>query len=119
MSQRFRRWLWALALTVSFASAQVIEFESGGLRYQTLSRNGVTVMYAFLPIEVREYSIVQATVSNGSGTFCPVKPEDFVFRFSGGREIRASSAPSVVNELMDRAGRNDVIRLVSTYEVSL
>ncbi len=119
MSQRFRRWLWALISTASLASAQVIEFESGGLRYQTLSKNGVTVMYAFLPIEVRDYSIVQATVSNGSGSVCAVKPEDFAFRFPAGKELRAASAQSVVTELMDRAGRNDVIRLVSTYEVSL
>src|SRR5512138_2254769 len=106
MSQSFRRWLWALVFTLSFASAQVIEFESGGLRYQTLSKNGVTVMYAFLPITVRDYSIVQATVSNGSVRVCTVRPEDFAFRFPTGKDLRAASAQSVVTELMDRAGRN-------------
>jgi hypothetical protein len=119
MSQRFRWWLWGLVWAASFASAQVIEFESGGLRYQTLSKSGVTIMYAHLPTQVREYSIVQATVSNGSGVTCTVRPEDFVFRFPDGREVRAASAQRVVTDLMDRAGRNDVIRLVSTYEIGL
>jgi hypothetical protein len=119
MSQRFRWWLWGLISAASVASAQVIEFESGGLRYQTLSRNGVTIMYAHLPTQVREYSIVQATVTNGAGVVCTVRPEDFAFRFPDGREVRAAPAQNVVADLMDRAGRNDVIRLVSTYEISL
>ena len=39
-------------------SAQVIEFESNGLKYQTLTKNGVTIMYANLPSHVREYSVL-------------------------------------------------------------
>jgi len=31
------------------AHAQVIEFESNGLKYQTLTRSGVTVMFAIMP----------------------------------------------------------------------
>jgi len=117
MSRRFRWWLWLLA---SFAaSAQVIEFESAGLRYQTLSRNGVTIMYAHLFMQVRDYSIVQATVTNGSGGVCTIRPEDFMFRFPDGREVRAAPAQTVVTEFLEKAGRNDVIRLVSTYEMSL
>ena len=113
---------WCVSLVLSIpvvVSGQVIEFESGGLRYQTLSKNGVTIMYAHLPTQVREYCIVQATVSNGSGATSTVRPEDFALRFPDGREVRASSAQRVVADLMDRAGRNDVIRLVSTYEISL
>ena len=49
------------------ASAQVIEFEHNGLKYQTLTHSGVTVMYAHLAAHVREYSIIQVSVSNGSG----------------------------------------------------
>jgi hypothetical protein len=101
------------------ASAQVIEFESGGLRYQTLSKNGVTIMYAHLSLQVREYNIVQATVTNGSSVVCTIRPEDFVFRFPDGREVRAAPAQMVVTNFLERAGRNDVIRLVSTYEMSL
>ncbi len=37
------------------------------MKYQTLTRGGVTVMYTHLPSHIREYSILQAAVSNGSG----------------------------------------------------
>lgn len=39
--------------------AEVIEFESGSLRYQTLMRNGATVISAQLLSHAREYSILQ------------------------------------------------------------
>ena len=39
----------ALALWAGHAHAQVIEFESNGLKYQTLTRSGVTVMFAIMP----------------------------------------------------------------------
>ncbi len=117
MSRRFGWWVWILVSLA--ASAQVIEFESGGLKYQTLSRNGLTVMYAYLPMQVRDYSIVQATVTNGSANVCTIRPEDFTFRFPDGREVRAAAAQTVVTDLLERAGRNNVIRLVSTYEMSL
>ncbi|HSW51200.1 MAG TPA: hypothetical protein VLH09_13540 [Bryobacteraceae bacterium] len=119
MLLRFRWWLCGVLVAACAAGGQVIEFESGGLRYQTLSKGGVTVMFAHLPTHIREYSIVQATVSNGSSTVCAVRPEDFAFRFPDGREVRAAPAQRVVTDLMDRAGRNDVIRLVSTYEIGL
>jgi hypothetical protein len=101
------------------AFAQVIEFESGGMRYQTLSRNGLTIMFAHMPAQVREYSIVQATVTNGSNAVYTVHPEDFAFRFPDGREVRADGAQVVVSNFMQNAGRNDVIRLVNTYEMGL
>jgi len=100
-------------------SAQVIEFESGGLKYQTLSRDGLTIMYAHLPVQVREYAIVQATVTNGSKAVTVIRPEDFAFRLPDGKDVRAGSASAVVTNFLERAGRNDVIRLVSTYEMGL
>ena len=123
MMNRMLRW-FRLILAAAWAggcvlTAQVIRFESGGLEYQTLSRNGVTIMFAHLPMQVREYSIVQAAVSNGSEAACTVQPEMFAFRFPDGREVRAGSAESVINNLLNRASRTDVIRLVSTYEISL
>ena len=99
--------------------AQVIEFESGGLRYQTLTRNGVTIMYAHLPAHVREYSVLQVAVSNGSGKPWTIKPEDFTFYREDGSAMTTTPARNVVRELMDKAGRNDVIKLVSTYESGL
>ena len=38
------------ALCAAGVAAQVIVFESGGLRYQTLSKDGITVMFAMPPM---------------------------------------------------------------------
>ncbi len=114
-----RRAVPALGFLLAAASAQVIEFESGGLRYQTLSKNGVTVMYAHLPSQVRDYAIVQVAVANGATGPCLVRPEDFAFHREGGHAVRAAPAEKVVNEFLERASRDDVIKLVATYEIGL
>ena len=101
------------------AFAQVIEFESGGLRYQTLTKNGLTIMVASLPAHVRTYAILQVAVSNGSPISWTIKPEDFVFHRSDGQAIPAEAARSVVNSMIERGGRGDVIKLVSAYENGL
>lgn len=100
-------------------SAQVIEFESGGYKYQTLTKNGVTIMYAQLPSHVREYCILQVAISNGSKSSYVVSPEDFVFHREDGAVVSATTADTVVNEIMRKASRNDVIKLVSAYENSI
>src|SRR3981081_3439370 len=82
--------------------AQVIEFESGGLKYQTLSKNSVTVMFAHLPSHVLDYSILQVAVSNGAKTPYTVRPEDFTFERSSGAQINAAPARSVVSALIDK-----------------
>jgi hypothetical protein len=69
----------AALLIPGSASAQVIEFESGGLKYLTQTKNGVTVMFAQLPVQVREYAVIQVAVSNGSTNAWTVRPEDFAF----------------------------------------
>lgn len=96
--------------------AQIIDFESGGLRYKTLTKSGVTVMFASLPSHVREYSILQVAISNGSPISWMVKPEDFTYRKQDGTTSQASPALTVVNSLIAKASRHDVIKLVSTYE---
>jgi len=98
---------------------QVIEFESGGMRYQSLSRNGITVMFAYLPTHVREYSVIQVAISNGSPIAQAVKPEDFVYQRENGERIAATPARDVINELIHKARRSDVIKLVTTYESGL
>jgi hypothetical protein len=99
--------------------AQSIEFESNGLRYQALTRSGMTIMFAPLRVSVREYAIIQVAVSNGSPSTRTVKPEDFRFERGDGMVINATPARRVVEEFLTRAGRNDVIRLVKTYEMAL
>src|SRR6476620_5496636 len=101
------------------ARAQVIEFESGGLKYQALTKNGLTIMVAKLPTPIREFVIVQTAISNGGGISWVVKPEDFSFVGADGRVVQARPAREVVNSLMQKASRNDVIKLVTTYETGL
>lgn len=99
--------------------AQIIPFESGGLRYQTLTKNGVTVMFAQLPTPVREYCILQVAVSNGSSVPWVVKTNDFRYVRPDGVEQAAAPPRDVVREFVDKAGRSDVIKLISTYEAGL
>ncbi len=99
--------------------AQVIEFESGGLKYLTQTKQGVTVMFAHLPSQVRDYSILQVAVSNGSAKPWSLRPQDFRWERSDGRTIPAAAPKLVIAELLDRASRNDVIKLVTAYEAGL
>ena len=109
----------AAGIALPAALAQVIEFENHGVKYQTLTRNGVTVMFAPLPAHVREYAILQAAVSNGAKSSYMIRPEDFVYHKNDGAEIRAVPARVVVSMLIEKGGRNDVIKLVSAYENTL
>ena len=101
------------------SSAQVIEFESNGLKYQTLTKSGVTLMFARLPVHLREYAIVQVAVSNGSAGPYSIRPEDFTWTLEDGTEIHATPAKTVVAVLSQKGTGNDVIKLVTTYEASV
>ena len=106
-----------LSMLLSIAApAQVIQFESNGLHYQTLTRSGVTIMLAHLPARLHEYSIIQVVVSNGSAGPYVIRPEDFTFERSDGQAIRAVSARAVIDMLLQKANGNDAIKLVTTYE---
>jgi hypothetical protein len=110
--------LAAISLVAAYtpAPAQVIEFESAGLKYQTLTKNGLTIMVASLPSHVREWSILQVAVSNGSKISWSIKPEDFTFTQQDGVVLHATPATQVVDNLVAKASRGDVIRLVTAYE---
>jgi hypothetical protein len=104
-------------LTAASANAQqIIEFESNRLHFKTMTRSGITVMWAYLPAHLKEFSILQVSISNGSPIAWTVKPEDFSYRQPDGAVARAWPALAVVNSLLSRAGRRDVIKLVTTYE---
>jgi hypothetical protein len=107
------------ALCAAGVGAQVIVFESGGLRYQTLSNEGVTIMFAHLPAHLHDYQIIQVGVSNGSTDKFTIRPEDFIFEETGGTRLYATPAKVVVENMLEHATRNDVIKLISTYENSL
>lgn len=110
----------ALAIMVCFClRAQVIEFESNGLRYKTLTRAGVTVMFATLPVHIRDYAVLQLAVSNGSPVSWTIKPEDVSFQRGDGSTLQASPAQEVVMSFIRHSSRQDVIKLVSTYEAGV
>ena len=111
--------LFLVAFATTNAGAQVLEFESGGLKYKALTRGGVTIMFAPLPTRVLGYTILQVAISNGSTISWSFKPEDFRFERDGGQSIQAVSAGTVVKQLLDRASRGDVGRLISAYEAAL
>ena len=103
-------------LVCSGAQAQIIDFESNGLHYKTLTKGGMTVMFAYLPSHLKEYSILQVSISNGSPISWVVKPEDFTYKLQDGSSSQAAPALTVVNSLLNKASRHDVIQLVTTYE---
>jgi hypothetical protein len=117
---RLRRGLFAgLALMAGCVCAQVIEFESNGLKYQTLTKSGVTVMFARMPGHLREYAIIQVAVSNGSAGPYVIRPEDFSYLRSDGGVVRATPAKTVVASMFRRGSSNDVVRLITAYEASV
>jgi hypothetical protein len=107
-----------VAVGLRLAFGQVIDFESNGLKYQTLTKNGVTVMFATLPPHVQGYTILQVAVSNGSPGPYLIKPENFLFVRGTGTEIPASPARDVISMLIQKGSRSDVIKLVGTYETA-
>ena len=96
-----------------------MQFQSHGLDYEALTRNGVTVMYASLPPHVKDFNIIQITVTNGSLISWTVKPEDFTFVRQDGTVLGSVSADEVVESLLEKAGRGDVIKLQLLYEASI
>ncbi len=108
-----------LVLLSATLRGQVIDFESGGLHYKALTRNGVTIMFAPLPIKVHDYSVLQISVSNGSQISWAFRPEDFRFQRGDGETFQALPALTVVDTLRDKASRADLSKLVKTYETSL
>ena len=76
-------------------------------------------MFAALPTKIREYSILQVAVSNGSPIAWSIKPEDFKLEKGEGSQMQALPARTVVNNMLQRASRGDVTKLVTAYEAAL
>src|ERR1700686_5398988 len=71
--------LWAAAFVSTQVSGQVIEYEANGLKYQTLSRKGLTVIVTHMPNHVAGFGLIQVSISNGSDIYWTVQPEDFSY----------------------------------------
>jgi len=112
---------WAALLAVSTgisARAQVIEYESNGLKYQTATRRGLTVIITHLPNHIAGFGLIQVSISNGSQIYWTVKPEAFSYVRAEGA-VGALGADQVVDLLLEHASHNDVVKLVSSYESAL
>jgi hypothetical protein len=109
----------AAAFLVVPASAQVIEFESHGQKYQTLTKSGVTIIFTHLPNHLHEYAVVHAAISNGSTSPYVIRPEDFSYVRGDGNSVRATNATDVIEMLMQKGNGNDVVKLITAYEASV
>ena len=96
-----------------------VQFESHGLEYDALTHEGITVMYTHMPPHIKDFTIIQVTVTNGSLVSWTVKPSDFVFIRQDGAFEPSVSADYVVESLLAKASRNDVIKLQLLYEDSI
>jgi hypothetical protein len=118
MGRAFRAWA-VLSLLLMGTAAQVIEFDSNGLHYQTLTRSGVTIMFAHLPSRLHEYSIIQVDVSNGSAGPYVIRPEDFSIEYADGTAVHGTPAHQIIGMLMQKGNGSDVVKLVTTYEAGV
>src|SRR5689334_23936781 len=109
----------AFVISLTCARAQVIEFKSNGLRYQTLTRSSVTMMWAQLSAQLHEYGIIQVAVSNGSPGPYVIRPEDFHYVRPDGSTLNGVPARNVVYMLSQKGSGSDVIKLITAYETSV
>jgi hypothetical protein len=105
-------------LAVTTLPAQVIEYEANGMRYQTLSRKGLTIIVTHMPNQVAGFGLVQVSISNGSDFYWTVQPEGFAY-VKQAVPMSAISANQVVDVLLDKGSHADVVKLVTSYENSL
>ena len=119
MNRRLGACCLSLFVVYQWAPAQVIEYTSNGMKYQTLTRSGVTVIFTHLPARIHEYTIIQAAVSNGSTAPYVIHPEDFSFVRNDGSVVNAVPARTVIDMLMQKGNGSDVVKLVTTYEASV
>jgi hypothetical protein len=119
-SRRARRvFLVTAALcSVALVSAQVIEYEVSGVKYQTLSHQGLTVIMTRMPNHVAGFGLIQVSISNGSDRYWTIAPEEFSYTRS---EVSTAGIPAgqVVDVLLDKGSHSDVVKLVTSYENTL
>jgi|SRR5665213_2926552 len=121
MLSRRQSWFLTIAAVLCSATAmyaQVIEYEVNGVKYQTLSRQGLTVIVTRMPNHVAGFGLVQVSISNGSSIYWTVQPEDFTYVRTDA-SATAISAGQVVDILLDKGSHADVVKLVTSYESAL
>ena len=108
----------ALAASAVAARAQVIEYETNGIKYQTTTRAGLTVIVTQVAAPVAGFGMIQVSISNGGQTQQYIRPRDFSYVRSD-TTASALDAGQVVDMLLGKASTADVIKLVSSYESTL
>jgi hypothetical protein len=103
------------ALLTAMVCGQVIEYEANGLKYQTLSHKGLTIIVTRMPNHVAAFGLFQVSISNGSEIYWTVQPEDFAY-IRQDVATPAISAGQVVDVLLDKGSHSDVVKLVTSYE---
>jgi hypothetical protein len=110
--------LAAFFAAVQPAIPQVIEYENNGLKYQTTTRRGLTVIVTHLPSAIAGFGLMQVSISNGSAVYWTVKPEQFAFVHHEST-LQALPTSQVVDLMLAHANHNDMVKLVSSYENAL
>jgi hypothetical protein len=108
----------SVLFAIGLLSAQVIEYEVSGVKYQTLSRQGLTVIMTRMPNHVAGFALVQVSISNGSDRYWTIAPEDFAYVKPEG-STSGISAEQVVDVLLEKGSSSDVVKLVTSYENTL
>jgi hypothetical protein len=108
-----------IAMAATPVPAQVIEYETNGQKYQTLSRKGLTIIVTHMPNHVAGFGLIQVSVANGSAIYWTVRPEAFSYIKAGSAPLSAISANQVVDLLLEHGSHSDVVKLVTSYESAL
>ena len=84
-----------------------------------MTKGGLTLMCAPMPVKTSRYALVHVAVSNGSEVTWQVNATDFAFEFDRGVLVRAESEESVIGDFFREAGRSELSKLQSAYEKAL
>lgn len=108
----------AALCSAALVSAQVIEYETNGIKYQTLSRQGLTVIMTRMADRVAGFGLIQVSISNGSDHYWTVAPENFSYVRP---DVTSSGIPAgqAVDVMLEKGSHADVVKLVTTYENNL
>ncbi len=100
-------------------SAQVIQFESNGMEYQVMTRRGLTLMCAPMPLKTNRYALLHVAASNGSEDTWQIDTANFSFEYEDGTVVQAMSEHRVISEFFENANRSELVKLHKAYEKAL
>ncbi len=111
--------LFAFLAAAPPAVSQIIRFESNGMKYQVLTRQGLTLMCAAMPFRTSRFAVMHVAASNGSSETWRIDTANFAFEYQGGPLVAAIPEQRVVEEFFRKAGRSELLKLQTAYEKAL